>query len=294
MKRFFIPVLFCFFSCNCLLAQTSEKKLRFAFLTDIHLNATNDGERLDGLKQALAKVKELDVDFIITGGDQLDVSSGSKNYVSRKQADSLYTVLKETLDAGKFTYYPTIGNHDRYWDTDNGFVNGDELFKSYFKESYYTFESKGVRFFVLNSAQNGGETGYVVGEAQLKWLQGQLADIPAETPIVVSTHVPVYSLYYPLVKNQHVFVDMISNYKELLGTFENHNLQLVLQGHQHLHEEIKVQNVQFITGGAVCAGWWGGSYWGTEEGFLLVEISKDNLFTWKYIDYEWTPKKERK
>ena len=65
-------------------------------------------------------------------------------------------------------YYPTIGNHDRYWDTTNGFADGDELFKKYFKESYYTFEREGIRFFILNSVQSGGETGYVVGEEQIK------------------------------------------------------------------------------------------------------------------------------
>lgn len=208
-----------------------------------------------------------------------------------KQADSLYAVIKQAFDATGTPYYQTIGNHDRYWDEENGFVNGDELFNSYFKESYYTFELNGIRFFVINSVQNGGVTGLMVGEEQMAWIQDQLKNVSAETPIVVSTHVPFYSLYYPLVENRYVYVDVIANYKELLKTFENHNLQLVLQGHQHIHEEIKLQDVQFITGGAVSAGWWGGAFWGTEEGFLLVEIDENNHFSWEYIDYGWTAKK---
>jgi hypothetical protein len=68
--------------------------------------------------------------------------------------------------------------------------------------------------------------------------------------------------------------------------FENYNLKLVLQGHQHLYEEIKVKDVQFITGGAVSASWWGGPYYGTEEGFLLLKFSDDD-FSWQYVDYGW-------
>ncbi len=114
MKRIYLYLFLSVFTFT-LIAQQSEKKLRFAFLTDIHLNKSNSGDRLNGLKQALDKSKELNVDFIVTGGDQLDVSGGSsKNYINMKEADSLYTVLKHTFDSHGLTYYPTIGNHDRY------------------------------------------------------------------------------------------------------------------------------------------------------------------------------------
>lgn len=290
MKRFFL-FLSLFVYLFTLTAQPAKKKLRFAFLTDIHLNAANDGKGLEGLKQALDKTKELNVDFIITGGDHVDVSGMSSDAISKKDADFLYSTLKQTLDLSGLTYYPTIGNHDRYRDAANGFVNGDELFEKYFNESYYTFQEKGFHFFILNSVESGGETGYVVGEEQIKWIQNKLLEIDAETPIIIATHVPFYSLYYPLVENRYAFVDIISNYKELLKTFGNHNLQIVLQGHQHIHEEIKLQGVQFITGGAVSAGWWNGAFHGTEEGFMLVEIDEKNNFNWEYIDYGWNARK---
>jgi len=65
---------------------------------------------------------------------------------------------------------------------------------------------------------------------------------------------------------------------------------LVLQGHMHLYEEIKVKGVQFITAGAVSASWWGGVYHGTEEGYLLLHMDGDN-FHWEYLDYGWEAKK---
>ena len=74
------------------------------------------------------------------------------------------------------------------------------------------------------------------------------------------------------------------------GMFDDNNLKLVLQGHQHLYEEIKTLDVQFITAGAVSGSWWGGDYHGTEEGYLIVECEGDE-FTWEYVDYGWEVKK---
>lgn len=287
MKHIYLFLFFCIFT-TYLIAQPTKEKFKFAFLTDIHLNKEDNGDGLNGLKQALNRTKELDADFIITGGDHVDVTGMTDNPITREEADNLYTVLKQTFDSTETPYYPTIGNHDRYWDKKDGFVNGDELFKTYFKRSYYSFKKNGVHFFVLNSVQSGGETGFLVNEEQVKWIKNELKDIHPETPIVISTHVPFYSLYYPVVENRYVFVDVISNYKELLKTFEKHNLKIVLQGHQHIHEEIKLQGVQFLTGGAVSAAWWNGSFHGTEEGFLLVEVDENNKFSWEYIDYGWS------
>lgn len=270
-------------------AEKPIKKLRFAFMTDIHLNKQNSNDRYNGLLQALDKVKKSKIDFIIIGGDVVDVSGMGKSH-SQNVVDSMYTMYKETFDKTGIPYYPTLGNHDRYFDKDNGFVEGDEMFKSYFKDSYYTFEKNGVRFFVLNSVQWNDQKDLLVGEKQMEWLKAELANVPKSTPIVVSTHVPVYSIYYPVVDNKFVYVDVIYNYKEVLKAFEGHNLRLVLQGHQHLYEEIFSQNVQYITGGAICAGWWGGAFHGTEEGFLVVDVDKKGKFTWEYIDYGWTPR----
>jgi Icc-related predicted phosphoesterase len=301
-------------------AQVRGAKLRFAFMTDIHLNYKNAGSCFSGFRQALDTVKNYSVDFIMLGGDCVDIdgfslsfgdadsiSSASKVIVDSsavqsldvndfnldfRRANSLYGAFKGIVDSSATQIYPAIGNHDRFFDIKNGYREGDELFKKFFRNSYYTFEQKGVRFFVLNSVQlGGGGGGYYVGKQQMEWLQSSLKSVPQEAPVVVITHVPVYSIYYPVVEGKYVFVDVIANYRELLKAFDNHNLKLVLQGHQHLYEEIYSRGVQYITGGAVCAGWWSGAFWGTEEGFLIVDVDENNSFSWNYVDYGWTVKK---
>lgn len=267
-------------------AQQSGKNVRFAFLTDAHMNRFNYNASIDGFRQALETVKTQNVDFILIGGDMIDVW-GMGDDLKRPQADSMYTMYKGMMEATGLPYYPTIGNHDTFYDKQAGYTTGDELFKNHFKESYYSFEKGGIHFIVLNSVKSG----LAIDPAQLEWLKTTLATIPSEAPIVVSTHVPVYSLYYPVVEGKFVSNDVIGNYKELLKAFEGHNLKLVLQGHQHLYEEIKLQGVQYITAGAVCANWWKGPFCGTEEGYLVVEINDAGSLSWHYYDYGWEAKR---
>lgn len=265
---------------SVLLLSAQENKLSFAFMTDVHLNTANHGDCNHGLKKALDKAKSMDVDFVILGGDNADIDG----LVGKSDvADELYGRFKKIVDSSKLQVYPCIGNHDLYWDDNKEHpLYGTKLFEKYFGETFYSFDKEGVHFIVLNSVQSGG-----VGAEQQDWLKRDLESIGKDTPIIVTLHVPILSLYYPAVEGKFTSTDMIKNFKEIWDMFENHNLQLVLQGHQHLHEEMFSKGTWFVTGGAICAGWWGGSFHRTEEGFLHVTVDKNNNISWKYIDYGW-------
>jgi hypothetical protein len=64
------------------------------------------------------------------------------------------------------------------------------------------------------------------------------------------------------------------------------NLKLVLQGHQHYYEDLLVDGVHFITGGAVSASWWDGPLGPLEEGFVMIRVYGDKFRT-EYVDYGW-------
>lgn len=262
----------------------AQERFSFAFLTDIHMNANPETRSLAGFKQAVKQAETKGVDFIVTGGDNVDVD-GMKGD-RREAAVALYRDYKEVADQSQLPFYYTIGNHDRFWgDGKSSGSDGERLFESFFGKTYYSFEHKGWLFIVLNSTQVcDGQ--YCVDSVQQQWLADLLANTPSNQPIVVSAHVPFLSLYYPVLEGRYTAADTFVNQKQLFDLFGNHNLKLVLQGHQHLYEEIKVKDVQFITAGAVSAGWWGGAFHGTEEGFLLVHADGDD-FTWEYVDYGW-------
>lgn len=257
--------------------NSSENIFSFAFFTDLHLNKGNNG-CWEGFNKAVNNAKSNHVDFIMTGGDNVDIDVLGDD---SKTAHELYEKFALKIENAGIPFYPTIGNHDRFWgvEKDDPLYN-EGLFEKYIHETTYSFNHKGWHFIVLNASNS------VVDEQQKQWLENDLLKVDKETPIIVSAHVPFLSVYYPALRGEYTSTDTFSNFKEIWDMFEGKNLKLVLQGHMHLYEEIKVKGVQFITAGAVSASWWGGPYYGTQEGYLKVDISGNN-FDWEYVDYGW-------
>lgn len=286
MKKTFITFsLLLIFFCSNAASLHSKKyqhsKFSFAYFTDIHLNNGNNN-CFEGFEKAIANAKSKNVDFIMTGGDNVDID-GMKE---AQPAHDLYKKYAGKVKQAGIPYYPTIGNHDRFWATEkNDPLYNAGLFEKYLHESYYSFDHKGWHFIVLNSAQIC-DGNYCVNEEQKRWIEADLAAVDPQTPIIISSHVPFLSVYYPALQGEYTATDTFINFKEIWDMFEEKNLKLVLQGHMHLYEEIKVKDVQFITAGAVSANWWGGPYHGTEEGYLKIDID-GNDFSWEYVDYEW-------
>lgn len=254
-----------------------KTSFRFAFFTDIHLNK-GDNSCFEGLALAIESAKSQQIDFILTGGDNVDIDVLGKD---EKTAHELYQRYVDVISKAGIDYHATVGNHDRYFGCKKTEALYNEgMFEKYISKSYYSFDNKGWHFIVLNTANS------VLDEKQKQWLKEDLAKVDAETPIIVSVHVPFLSVYYPALEGVYKSNDTFSNFREIWDMFAEHKLKLVLQGHQHLYEEIKTLDVQFITGGAVSGSWWGGPYHGTEEGYLIVECKGDE-FTWEYVDYGW-------
>lgn len=259
----------------------AQEKFSFAFFTDLHLNKNESSNSFKGLEMAVSKAKKDQVDFVLSGGDNVDVDAMKADNL--ENAKALFQRYKDLVSKSGLKWYYTIGNHDRYWFSEG--EHGSGLFQSYFGNPYYSFEHKGWKFIVLNSTEVCKDK-YCISDKQKAWLISELAKTPTDQPIIVSSHVPFLSLYYPVLEGYYTDADTFVNQKEVRGLFDKHNLKLVLQGHQHLYEEIKVRGVQYITAGAISANWWGGPFHGTEEGYLKVNLDGNN-FTWQYIDYGW-------
>ncbi len=270
------------------------RKFTFAFFTDVHLSQDNRGDGDNGLRKALEDARKRKVDFILFGGDNVETDHLKED---ERTADALHARFKGIIDESGQKCHFTIGNHDRfYYYQGQEDKEGYRLFEKYFGPTHTSFDHQGVHFITLNSLNLDAEGHYSIGPEQVEWLKENLETTGKETPVVVSLHVPMLSLYYPVVEGNFKDADMIVNMKEVIDLLNGYNLKLVLQGHQHLHEEIQERNRWFITGGAVSAYWWQGPFLETEEGYLLVHVDQDNNFTWEYIDYGWdakpTPKAE--
>ncbi|WP_162304944.1 metallophosphoesterase family protein [Sphingobacterium olei] len=251
------------------------QSFKFGFLTDIHIHSDST---LMAVKKRLDKLPK-NLDFIMTGGDNVDIDYLKQEDIHR--GEERLKQLKSILDSANKPYHVAIGNHDRLPGALRNGINDFQLFESVFGKTYYAFEHKGWKFIVLNSVEVENNQ-YAVKAPQVEWLKNVLRETPADQPIVIVSHVPFLSVYYPVLEGRYTSADTFSNQKQVFDLFENHNLKLVLQGHMHLYEEIKVKGVQFITAGAVSGNWWNGAFHGTEPGHLEIEVS-ENSFTWNYI-----------
>ncbi len=276
---------------GCKQKTAKEESFTFAFLTDIHLQPERNAT--EGFKQAISVVNEIKPDFVITGGDLIMDALGQ----TYGRADSLYNLYNETAQAFNMPVYNTMGNHEVFGYYASSGVDsthalyGDRFYMERIGKRYYAFDHKGWRFYILDSIDEWEEGGYYgfVDEEQIAWLKNDLDAVDPETPICISVHIPFVTVQTQLVQgatSPNGRGSVITNSKEVLDLFENHNLKLVLQGHLHFYEDIFANGTHFITGGAVSASWWRGPRGEMEEGFLMVRVKGDQV-TSEYIDFGW-------
>ncbi|HRR92962.1 MAG TPA: metallophosphoesterase [Bacteroidales bacterium] len=274
--------------------KKEKEHFSFVFMTDIHL--TYERNAIPGFRKAIEKINEAKPDFVITGGDLIMDALGQRYTF----ADSLYNLYTENVKGIKAPVYNAMGNHEIYGIYSRSGADplhpefGEKMFEKRIGRSYYSFEHKGWKFFILNSVEDTGKDGYMgfIDPVQTEWIREELGKTDTLTPVVIATHIPFITVNSQIYNYSTAANDsglVVVNSRDILKLFSHHNLKLVLQGHLHMVEDIYIDGVRFLTGGAVSANWWRGPYRGDEEGFVQVNISGKD-FSWKYIDYGWEVK----
>lgn len=271
--------------------EENKNSFSFVFCTDIHVQP--ERRATEGFIQAIDSINNLKPDFVITGGDLIMDALA----VSYERADSLYNLYTQLLKRFQMPVYNTIGNHEIYgiYTRSGADPNhpefGEKMYEKRLGKSFYSFDYGGWKFFILNSIEAAQPNKYVglIDSLQIEWLKDELKNTDTKTPIIVSSHIPLMTVFSQKYGGATVANDsglVVVNSKDVLDLFKAHNLKLVLQGHLHIVEDISIDGVRFVTGGAVSARWWLGPNKGFEEGFVLININGEQ-FDWKYIDYGW-------
>lgn len=168
------------------LAANSE--LSFAQISDSHMgfNKPANTDVVSTLKAAVDKINALPhtPEFLLHTGDI--------SHLSRpEEFDTVEQILKSS-SAREVFYVP--GEHDV---TDG---DGKQYLERYGKAAqgngWYSFDKKGVHFAGLVNVMNlkAGGLGSL-GTDQLEWLKRDLEPLTASTPVVVFTHIPLWSVY---------------------------------------------------------------------------------------------------
>lgn len=264
-----------------------EDTFEFVFLTDIHLKPEMNAPK--GFQMAIDKVNALNPDFVITGGDLVfDVMRG--NF---EKSEALFQLYKKMEQKFKMPVYNCIGNHDLfaiYEESPETEEHPDYkygMWERHFGETYYAFDHKGWHFITLNSLDVTENKRYrgVFNKDQLRWLEAHLKTVARETPVVITTHIPMICTYGQL--HGKPSSRQVGNAHEVFTLLENHNLKLVLQGHIHWKEFGFINDrFHFLTGGSIAGNGWKGRRHNTKEGFVKVKITGDT-FSWEYIDHGW-------
>ncbi len=292
-KTIIVLATLALFITGCQSPQTSrnENSFNFIFATDIHIQPEKNATK--GFLQAIDTINKLKPDFVITGGDLIMDALGQ----SYPRADSLYKLYVETSKKITSPVYNTMGNHEIYGIYQNSGADpthpeyGEKMFERRLGKSYYDFNHKGWKFMVLNSVEDAKKNRYIgmIDSAQQAWIMATLKSTQPEMPIVLITHIPFITANTQIYQGSTIPNDsstVVSNAKEVIDMFKGYNLKLVLQGHLHTVEDIYIDGIHFITGGAVCGKWWNGPNIGYEEGFVRIDVSGD-YFHWEYVDYGW-------
>ena len=285
-------------------AAPANRVLRVAHLTDIHVQP--ERRATDGLIACLHHVQQLadQPDLIITGGDSVMDSLGADDARTQLQWDLWKSALKNECS---LPVRCCIGNHDVWgWEKAKSGTTGDEplwgkkraVAMLGLENRYYRFSQAGWQFIVLDSthALSGGRDGYTarLDDEQFDWLAATLRDAPAEQPIMIVSHIPIFSVT-PLVWDSNERGDTVvsgallhTDRLKLKNLFAHHpNVKLCVSGHMHLLDRVDYNGVSYFCNGAVCGNWWSGRHIDCDEGYALIDLYDDGSSACHYVKYGW-------
>jgi 3',5'-cyclic-AMP phosphodiesterase len=279
--------------------QRAKQSLRVAYITDVHLDTTN--ECLNGLVGCLKKVHSLDnrPDLVIQGGDLIwDALSRDEGSVARQ-----FDLAREVFD--KHCTIPiehVLGNHDiwGWWNANSAGIRSDPKFgKSWwlawagYQNTYRTFDRGGWRFIVLDSIVEDKNRAYGarLDHAQFEWLKQVLAKTPSTMHVCVVSHVPILSIaaafFGPSEQSGHWHVSrslMHIDARKIKDLFRKHpNVKACLSGHIHMADRVEYNGVKYYGMGAVCGAWWKGPMQETPRQFGVVDFYSDGQVHATYL-----------
>jgi len=194
----------------------------FVQLSDTHWGFEGAQINPDAKGTLIKAVKEVNglrqrPDLIVFTGDLTQTTDDTN---VRKARMREFKQIVDELDTKLVYFMP--GEHDA--SLDNG-----ETYRDYFGETHYTFDHKGVHFIAIDNVSD--PTGSI-GEAQLAWLQSELAKRKPDDNIVVLTHRPLFDLYPQwdwATKDGQKALDLLMPYKNVTVFYghihqENHHM----------------------------------------------------------------------
>ncbi|NIP26565.1 MAG: alkaline phosphatase, partial [Phycisphaerae bacterium] len=248
---------------------------RFGIVTDSHYaDSDTVGSRyyrhsLDKMNECVELMNEKKVNFLIELGDFKDQDNPP---IEQKTITYLRTVEKVFQKFNGSTYH-VLGNHDIDSISKDQFLINVENTKIDREKSYYSFDSNGVHFVILDANYKSDGTEYNHGNfdwtdanippAEINWLRRDLA--AARGPVIVFIH-------QLLDGTGSVYVNNAAAIRQILE--KSSKVRAVFQGHHHEGNYSYIEGIHYYTLKAMVEGP------GDENNsYAIVEILPDQSIT---------------
>jgi len=219
----------------------AKRRVRVGLITDLHYadkppaGSRHYRETLAKLSEAAARFEQDKPDVMVELGDLIDAADSvatEKSYLKR---------INEEFSALPGEKHYVLGNHCVYTLRKEEFLEGVGQ-----EKSYYSFDSGGVHFVVLDSCfRSDGEpygrknfewTDPNIPAAQIEWLQSDLAE--AQTKTVVFAH-------QRLDVSNHYGVKNAGQVRKVLE--DSGRVMAVFQGHSHKNDYKDIAGIHYCT-----------------------------------------------
>lgn len=199
---------------------SQKEDVNFAFITDSQ-GWEDEHYSLSGetMRQAIKTLPNLD--FFIQGGDLVDTSANDSQW------NSLFERASDVW--ANYTVMTVSGNHDTEDETFNDHFNYEYPNQDIKEGTYYSFDYNDVHFVMLNT-NDANRNG--MGQGQVDWLRHDLEQAQKNGAqwIIVTMHKGTQTVATHIDDS-----DVVAMRAQLQPIFTEYNVDLVLQGHDHVY-----------------------------------------------------------
>jgi hypothetical protein len=236
-----------------LVPAPSADVVTFIHASDTHIQASSV-PRMDRLRAIIDSVSPA---FVLVTGDL----TRDALRVGEAEARGYYELYVRESGRIRVPVWNVPGNHELFGiERHLSLVSTSHplyqrgMYRHYLGPDYYSFTAGGVHFVGLNTADNDDLRYYGhVDSTQLKWLERDLAQVPANVPVVTFNHIPFASGMPALagvdddspaptlirVKGKEQLRHVVSNLDQVLGAIGTRPFPLALGGHNHARERLE-------------------------------------------------------
>ena len=235
-------------------AERQPRSFRFIHASDTHIDTGN----VRRVRRFIALADSLDAALTLLSGDLIRDAASQQEPRARGYFELFVAEMKPRAPfwtvPGNHDHFGIIKSRSRVADTHPLYNRG--MYRHYLGPDYYSFNYGGVHFIALNTIQPDDSAYYgAVDSLQLAWLTRDVAAVPASTPIVTFSHIPLTSGLEAMtgyidmalvssvafLKSGPQFRHTGGNTLAVLDVFKGRPLPLILGGHTHVPEKLVYQ-----------------------------------------------------